>query len=345
MYFKKKINVALPLIIWGDNFFDLFKNNFYQLIKREFNDTKIKYKKYNFYLDIWSEKKREISKIKNIKIRYFPINKYLKNNNNKYEIVKEIQKKIFSYYKNFNKVFLLYPDFIWKKGSVINLVKINKKIINVYCPQVIKEKYLQKGVLIKNFDNFVSKNLHPIVSNTIFNSTNKKNFFTAASTLYKLTNNAHLMKNFHLHPILFNEPKFKGVDFKISLDEDYYHNYILKNNIKLNDIYYQKNSKKISFASLESIKNHSETIGSKKNVINIVRWFESNCSGPHYYNSFNTFVLNGSNSSYSKEIKIFNKIFSKIHLLIQKNRSNNSNDKKAVINRLTRRLFFKNFIV
>ena len=28
MYFKKKINVALPLILWGDNFFDLFKNNY-----------------------------------------------------------------------------------------------------------------------------------------------------------------------------------------------------------------------------------------------------------------------------------------------------------------------------
>ena len=38
--------------------------------------------------------------------------------------------------------------------------------------------------------------------------------------------------------------------------------------------FYQKNSKKISFASLESIKNHSETIGSKKNVININNQYE-----------------------------------------------------------------------
>jgi hypothetical protein len=341
MFFNKRINVCLPVIVWGDIFFDLFENNFLKLINEEFKNKKALIEKYNISLDIWTQKsKKKQLKINNIKIRFFEIDKYI-NENNKYEIIKKIQNNFLNFYNKIDKVFFLYPDFIWKKGSLINLLKINKKIVNIYCPQIIKENYPGKEGLVENFESFLAKNLHPIVTNTIINN-NLKSFFTAACNLYKLPQNAYLFKNYHLHPVLFNNPNFQNINFRISLDEDFFHKYILLNKINYNDIYYQKNSKKICFASLETINNHTETLGLKKNSKNIARWFSNNCSIPHHYNSLNTYLLNGSKKSYFNEKKKFNTFFNKIYQYINTSIINISNTKSNIISRLDRRLFQKN---
>ena len=120
MYLKRKINISIPIIVWGESYFRFFKENFYVLIKKEFEDEKFIYKKYNINFDIWTEKKfNRKFKIKNIKTKFISIDKYIRNNN-KYDIIKKIQKKIFEYYKKTDKILFLYPDFIWKNGSIIN---------------------------------------------------------------------------------------------------------------------------------------------------------------------------------------------------------------------------------
>ena len=344
MFFNKKINVRLPVIVWGDYFFDLFEKNFLKLFKEEFKDKKDFINKYNISLDIWTQKtKKKKLKLKNIKIRFFEIDKYI-NGYNKYEIIKKIQNNYLNFYDKIDKVFFLYPDFIWKKGSLINLLKINKEIVNIYCPQIIMENYLEKKELVENFESFLAKNLHPIVTNTIINN-RIKSFFTAASNLYKLPKNAYLFKNYHLHPVLFNKPNFKNINFKISLDEDFFHKYVLLNKINYNDVYYPKNSKKICFASLETINNHRETSGLKKNTKNIVRWFNNNCLTTHYYNSLNTYLLNGSKKSYFKEKRKINIFFDKIYKHINLSIINISNTKGGIISRLDRRLIQKKMAI
>jgi hypothetical protein len=82
MFFNKRINVCLPVIVWGDIFFDLFENNFLKLINEEFKDKKALIEKYNISLDIWTQKsKKKQLKINNIKIRFFEIDKYINENN------------------------------------------------------------------------------------------------------------------------------------------------------------------------------------------------------------------------------------------------------------------------
>jgi|688.fasta_scaffold103911_2 hypothetical protein len=339
MYLKRKINISIPIIVWGESYFRFFEENFYVLIKKEFEDEKFIYKKYNINFDIWTEKKfNRKFKIKNIKTKFISIDKYILNNN-KYDIIKKIQKKIFEYYKKTDKILFLYPDFIWKNGSILNLLKLDHDIINVYCPQIIKENYLKNKFFIKNFEKFVANNLHAVVKNTIIND-KKKNFFTGATNLYQLSNKGYLFKNFHLHPILINKPNFNNVNFNISLDEDFYHNYIIMNNIKSKNIFYQKNAKKICFASVESERNLSNVNGSNKSLINISSWFINNCTFVHLNNSLNTFLLNCTYKKSLKEVKKFNKIFNKIYKKINIVDNNKIRVKDFVIKRLNKRLFY-----
>jgi hypothetical protein len=345
MPYKDKI--LIPIVFWGDEFLQIFKNIFYPNLKKEFKfleRTKIEFQ-------LWTTKKikgiinNDLIKLKNLTNTIIEIDELLNKNkySNKYNILLCIQKKILIKAKNYKKVLFLYPDFIWKEKSIINLLKIKKKIVNIYCPQINIENYLLEKKPIKYLENFIAKNLHHIVKATIIGS--KNNFRTAATNLLKIKRNAYIFKNFHVHPIMFNNPDFSKIDFRISLDEDLYSNYLTINQIKLNDIYYQKNSSKFLFASLEKEENlryyKDDIIGQSRTVKKIAQWVTNFCSEKHIENSKNCFFLNHKYDK-SKMIK-FNKYFDKIYKEL-KNYSklpyNNNYQKKNITHYLLRRIYF-----
>jgi len=343
MSFKNKI--LIPIIFWGDDFLNLFESIFYPNLKKEL-ELLINYK---IEFQIWTTKinKRKIKKIlfksKKLTNKIIVIDELLNYNinnlfNDKYEILKQIQRKIFIKANNYKKIIFLYPDFIWKQKSIYNLIKINKKIVNIYCPQINLENYIAEKKPIENLEAYVAKNLHVIVKNTIINT--RKSFFTAASNLFKIKNDAFIFKNFHLHPVMLNKPNFTNVSFSISLDEDLYSNYIIANNISNKDIYYQKNCKKFLFASLEKRDNLNNVAGRNKNIKNISNWVLNYCGNVHINNSRNYFFLN---HKFSRTLKkktdvYFNKIYKyiaskKINVLFKLNKEN-------ILALLLRRLYF-----
>jgi hypothetical protein len=341
MHFKNKI--LIPIIFWGDEFLEIFENIFYPSLKKEFKllvRTKIEFQ-------LWTTKNikriinKNLFKSKNLTNKIFEIDKLLNENKylNKYEILLHIQKKIFKNAKNYKKIIFLYPDFIWKEKSIFNLVKIKNKIVNIYCPQINIEKYLLEKKTIKCLETHIAENLHRIVKNTIIGK--KKCFMTAASNLLKIKKNAYVFKNFHLHPVMFNNPNFSDINFNISLDEDLYYNYITKNKIKKNEIYYQKDSSKFLFASLEKRNHLNLEMGQSVTVKNIANWVTNYCSDKHVENSKNCFFLN---HKYDKNIMIkFNKYFNKIYKELSNNSKipdNNNFQKKNITHYLLRRIYF-----
>jgi hypothetical protein len=140
---------------------------------------------------------------------------------------------------------------------------------------------------------------------------------------------------------MFNNPDFSDVNFEVSLDEDLYYNYLNKNNIKKNDIYYQKNSTKFLFASLEKKEHLNIETGRPARPKNIANWVTNYCSSKHIENSRNSFFLN---HKYDK-IKMlkFNKYFDKIYKELKNNSKipdNNNFQKKNIMHYLLRRIYF-----
>jgi len=338
-----KDKVLIPIVFWGDEFLQIFQNIFYPNLKKEFKfleRTKIEFQ-------LWTTKKikriinNDLIKLKNLTNTIIEIDELLNKNeySSKYEILLYIQKKILSKAKNYKKILFLYPDFIWKEKSISNLLKIKKKIVNIYCPQINIENYLLEKKPIKYLENFIAENLHNIVKDTIICS--KSTFMTAATNLLKLKKNGYIFKNFHVHPVMFNNPDFSDVNFRISLDEDLYCNYTTKNRIKLNDIYYQKNSSKFLFASLEKKENLINSKTQPVTVKKIAEWVTNYCSDKHIENSKNCFFLNHKYDK-SKMIK-FNKYFDKIYKVLKNNSkipNNNNYAKKNITHYLLRRIYF-----
>jgi hypothetical protein len=338
-----KDKILIPIVFWGDEFLKIFENIFYPNLKKEFKflaRTKIEFQ-------LWTTKNikriinNDLIKSKNLTNTIIEIDELLNTDkySNKYKILLHIQKKILSKAKNYNKILFLYPDFIWKEKSISNLLKIKKKIVNIYCPQINIENYLLEKKPIKNLENFIAENLHSVVKATIIGSKNA--FMTAATNLLKIKKNGYIFKNFHIHPVMFNNPDFSGINFEVSLDEDLYSNYITKNRIKLNDIYYQKNSSKFLFASLEKKENLRNSIGPPSTVKKIAAWVTNYCSEKHIDNSRNCFFLNHKYDK-SKMIK-FNKYFDKIYKELKNNSkipNNNNFQKNNITHYLLRRIYF-----
>ena len=338
-----KDKTLIPIIFWGDEFLQIFENIFYPNLIKELKflvKTKIEFQ-------LWTTNniKRKISnnlfKSKNLTNSIIEIDKLLNTGkySNKYQILLLIQKKILKNSKNYKKILFLYPDFIWKEKSICNLLKIKKKIVNIYCPQINIEDYLLEKKPIKNLETYIAENLHNIVKDTIIGK--KNNFMTAATNLFQIKKNAYIFKNFHLHPVMFNNPNFCNISFKISLDEDLFSNYVTKNNIKQSDIYYQRDSSKFLFASLEKKKNLNSGIGQPGTVKNIAGWVMNYCSDVHIKNSKNCFFLN---HKYDKnKIIKFNKYFNKIYKQFEdysKTPYNNNFQKKDITQYLQRRIYF-----
>jgi hypothetical protein len=338
-----KDKTLIPIIFWGDEFLQIFENIFYPNLIKELKflvKTKIEFQ-------LWTTNniKRKISnnlfKSKNLTNSIIEIDKLLNTDkySNKYEILLHIQKKILKNSKNYKKILFLYPDFIWKEKSICNLLKIKKKIVNIYCPQINIEDYLLEKKPIKNLETHIAENLHNIVKDTIINK--KNSFMTAATNLFQIKKNAYIFKNFHLHPVMFNNPNFYNINFNVSLDEDLFSNYVTKNNIKLSDIYYQRNSSKFLFASLEKKKNLAHGIAKPGTVKSIAAWVTNYCSDKHIENSKNSFFLN---HKYDKnKMMKFNKYFDKIYNELKNNSKipdNNNFQKKNITHYLLRRIYF-----
>ena len=204
----------------------------------------IKVLKKNSYLQL-------INKIVNCE--FTPINELLeslkKKTKNKYQFLSLVQNLMINYAKkkNFNFFMTLYPDFIFKKNTIKNLIKLIEKEdcdILVPIPQIIKEEVV-KEIETKKIDFVIDKleeinfnYLHQIILNNNINeiSTNTPSLFCEIEKDYIN------FSNYHLHPILIklNANRYKYIPFIRSLDEDFiksidYENkhYVIKNSNEL----------------------------------------------------------------------------------------------------------------
>lgn len=177
------------------------------------------------------------------------VNNLKDNTKNKYQLLACIQNLMINYAKkkNYHFFMTLYPDFIFKKNSLKNLLTlIDKKDCDILVPipQIIKEEVnkLIKNVgiskVINDLENINFHFLHDIILNNNINDikTNTPSLFCQIEKKYIN------FCNYHIHPIIiklsFNRYKYQP--FVKSLDEDFiksidYENkyYIIKNSNEL----------------------------------------------------------------------------------------------------------------
>lgn len=325
-----------------------------------------------------------INKIVNCE--FTPINDLLKSlkqkTKNKYQFLSLVQNLMINYAKkkNFNFFMTLYPDFIFKKNTIKNLIKLIQKEdcdILVPIPQIIKEEVI-KEIRTKKIDGVIDKleeinfnYLHQIILNNNINeiSTNTPSLFCEIEKDYIN------FSNYHLHPILIKLSlnRYKYVPFIKSLDEDFiksidYENkyYVIKNSNELlinsllgkeelklnkhkfdiNETVYWLNSKmyeinkKFSMSTYTILKKSNYKI-SKKNLEKINTWI----------NNINKKILSKKKANYFDDYeyshtKIFRNIQNflfEIHLLDKKLNKNSFNNiiKNHKLENIS--IFLKNF--
>lgn len=153
-----------------------------------------------------------------------------KKTTSKYQLLACLQNLLINYgYKNKYKfIMTLYPDFIFKKETLKNLISLIKNKnsdILVPIPQLIKEDVASEIKLngYKNFiENLADMNfylLHEIIKKNDIN-----NIYSNTPSLFcQIENNYINFSSYHIHPIIIklNYNRFKYIPFTKSLDEDF----------------------------------------------------------------------------------------------------------------------------
>ena len=285
--------------IWGETYIKNFSEICCKFLIEEL-DNKF-FDPYKISIEIWTKKASEntfnLNDFLNKKIEieildFSPLqNLFSLKNFNKYKILSILQR--LSFIKNFKSnslIFLLYPDFIWKIGSIIRIIKNirNKTLAVAYAPQVIEENFFKRKEITKNINEFIYENLHDIVNHNAIDNKEKR-ASTAACLTYKKKNNIHF-RNFHMHPVCINF-KTKDINFLnnffTSLDEDF----IGKLKLNKKNTYLPKNSNEVMFASLFSKNAYESFKTSMKPFLIHYSWVKSFCSNNHIFFSNNKFHL------------------------------------------------------
>ncbi len=311
---KKKI--VFVFFVWGDQYVKRLSNYLLKNIDLEiqennkiFNKFDIKFK---FYTTNQSSKDIEnnffqykyINKFCNLEIKTFDnLSKNL-DKKNKYKLLGSLQTLSFIDNILYDYMFFLYPDFLFKLGSIKNLLNNlkNYDIFYSYCPQVIEEDVLIKikknsfDYFLRNFEEIILKYLHPIVKACDLDTDR----YNHASNLALIMKDHAIFKNFHLHPTLIkistnNRELFKSSN--ISFDEDFF-DFAIDKNLK---IFYPKTSDEMMFCSLFE-KNAIMLPKVKMTKLNVATWILQNAYPIHYKNVSNTFLLKSKNHN-KKQIK------------------------------------------
>lgn len=328
-----KKDIYIPFIIWGEKYINNFIKYCLNNLKLEIHNNKKFYDKFNINL-IFFTQDNEIKRLKLIlrdefKLEYYNIdylvNEFQNKNLDKYQLLKIIQQAVIFKYKKESIFLFLYPDFIWKLGSLKNVLlkALKKKVVLIYCPQSIeeniKDEKLNKNFFSEKFEEYLINNLHPIITTNEFDN-NKNDFNTAACIPLKIKH-GFIFRNFHLHPIAINTSLFKNYEYltniNISFDEDYIENL----DLKPNDYYIPTKSNEIIFSSLLGKNELELPLNINKNIFeNYYHWVEVNALKIHIEFSKNKFYLTNSNEKFNIDDYEYDEMFKKIYLKInQKN--------------------------
>ncbi len=323
--------IIFPFVFWGEAYSqdlsDYCLNTLIDEIKNiDENFYKIEIALWTTSLDLEIVKenfKNLSSRFNFININPFLIDKEL-SKLNKYQFLNIIQTLMMTKYKKkYDYIFFLYPDFVWSKGSIQNIIKkLNKfDIFFVYAPQIIKENYVKKynKEKLKYADQkFIYENLHPIVTSNTINQNNSIN--TAACLSFKFKS-YYIFRNFHLHPICVSLKNFTSEllkPFYISLDEDFVGNL----NLVKKNIYIPRSSNQMIFASLCKSDEIKIPIIKNKSFYKIQNWVQLHAYSNHVLLSKNNFYLENKENGVHKKnkndsnvvSKFMNKIYEKINL-------------------------------
>jgi hypothetical protein len=328
-----KANIYIPFIIWGERYINNFINYCLNNLLLEINDNHQFYNKFKINL-IFFTQDHEIKKLKTIlgnefNVKYYNIdylvNEFENKRLDKYQLLKVIQQAVIFKYKKDSIFLFLYPDFIWKLGSLRNVLlkALEKKVVLVYCPQSIEEnietEQLNKEFFSEKFEGYLIKNLHPIITSNEFDK-NKNDFNTAACIPLKIKD-GFIFRNFHLHPISINTSLFQNYEYlrniNVSFDEDYIQNLDLKSN----EYYIPKKSNEMIFSSLLGKYELSLPLNINKNIFeNYYHWVEVNALQIHIKFSKNKFYLTKSNKEIDNNNFEYDNMFENIYSKIdQKN--------------------------
>ena len=318
------IDISIPIIIWGESYIKNFEEFTYKNLELEINENNGFYESYLINLIICTKKESfqrftNIIQKKNIKLTLYDIDvlihQYEKGIFDKYLLLKAIQQGIFYKYKNEGIFILLYPDFIWKLGSLKFVIEkiINYKVVLAYCPQSISENLelyeFEKKFLTDDFEDYLINNLHPIVTNNEFN--NSRSSFSTGATIIQSIEKGFIFRNFHLHPIAIDLKKFQNYDFlnpiTVSLDEDFMANL----NLGKNDYYIPQNSNQMIFSSLLGLNEIDLPQIQKNNYESYYNWVELYAQKIHIEFSKNSFLLK------KNQINENSEIYKKIELLFE----------------------------
>ena len=249
--------------IWGENYINDFKNFFItsflysekiQSINEYLNNSEFTILTDDAGLSKL-ENSREIESLNNIiKVKIINITNIInlrkKNFTNKYDFLSALQNISINASFNYDYLFFIYPDFIFSNNSLINIFellnKYNYDIIFAPVPRLEKEKIEKLNIrdYLTNFKlaKLVNNNIHYFDTNTFID----KNPFYSLHMMISRGENLWLFRNFHSHPLVLKNLKFKKyyLPFSPSLDESFVNIYEDKN------IYVPKSSKEMLFCSL-----------------------------------------------------------------------------------------------
>ena len=131
--------IIIPIVIWGDSYINNFVKYTYKNLIYEINEYSSFYKKFNIQIIICTQLKsfnifKTLFKNLIINLKLININKLINSkikNLDKYQLLKIIQQGIFYKFRSNNIFLLLYPDFIWKIGSLKFVIEkiLNKKLV------------------------------------------------------------------------------------------------------------------------------------------------------------------------------------------------------------------------
>lgn len=320
------ITINIPIVIWGEKYIRNFEEYTYKNLILEIEKHKDFYKNVLINLIICTKKKS----FQKFKVTFddrginlillnidFLISKYENKEFDKYLLLKAVQQGIFYKYKNNGIFILLYPDFIWKLGSLKFVIeKIHqKKVVLAYCPQSISENLLNKdfnqNFLENNFVDYLVNNMHPIVTNNQYNE-KLTSFSTGASVIFDIEG-GYAFRNFHLHPIAIDFKKFSDNDFlnpiTVSLDEDFIANLNLNNE----DYFIPNSSSQMIFSSLLGIDEINLPKMQKNNFESYYNWVELYAQKIHINFSKNLFILGNKNIEIENIKERTNKLFNYIY--------------------------------
>lgn len=326
---KKKI--VFVFFVWGEEYIERLCNLLLKNIDIEISESTKLFNKFNIIFKFYTTqesfqdiqnsfiKYKYLNKYCNLKIKEFDkLSKYF-NKRNKYKLLGSLQ--TISIIDNISSdyIFFLYPDFLFKIGSIKNILSNLKDydIFYTYCPQVIEEEVLKQintnsfNYFLKNIEKIILKYLHPIVKACELDTKR----FNHASNLSIIKKDHAIFKNFHLHPTLIkisvkHRELFKSSN--ISFDEDFF-DFAIDKNLK---IYYPKNSDEMMFCSLFE-RNAVLLPKVKMTHLNVATWILQNAYPIHYKNVSNTFTLKTKNNDKNEVKKSISRIENFVNTVLE----------------------------